>query len=165
MATPQSILKIKRLMTAQTPPPAASDEVAKVLDLSAEGGVVTEDEEEEDDDDDHENWLTGGKAKKRPASRLLDEVRAREASLSGSRESTPTKSLRFHVPKAYPPEEMTRDDERIREELDKVGGNAGEREKGEDKLEELAEKEAGELDESGTSYRTIESPGDKVQSP
>jgi hypothetical protein len=74
IATPQSILKVKRLMSEHTPP--ASGEVkgvnvAQKLNLSGE---------------EDEHWLVSTSTR--------------------SRESTPGKSLRFHVPKSLPSEEM-----------------------------------------------------------
>ncbi len=139
MATPQSILKMKRLMTAQTPPPAASDSVAKVLDLS---GADKEEEEEED----HENWLVSAGGGARPsARRLLDEVRAMEE--RRSRESTPSKSIRFSVPKAYPPSQLSREG---------PAGGAGALVTEEEEEVSFGNKER--MEESAESYRTVGSP-------
>ncbi len=135
MATPQSILKMKRLMTAQTPPPAASDSVAKVLDLSGA------DKEEEED---HENWLVSAGGGARPsARRLLDEVRAMEE--RRSRESTPSKSIRFSVPKAYPPSQLSREGP--------AGGAAAVVTE-----EEVSLGNKERMEESAESYRTVGSP-------
>ena len=78
IATPQSILKVKRLMSAQEQTPPPEDAIAaRVLDMSGANG-------------EDEAWLT--------TPRTVAAISAN----SRSRESTPGKSLRFHVPKSLP---------------------------------------------------------------
>ncbi|TRY74821.1 hypothetical protein TCAL_05664 [Tigriopus californicus] len=87
IATPQSILKVKRLMSAQSPSPASESGAGGV------GGARWNFSPEEDPE--AESWL----------------MRARQNEASQSRDSTPAKSLRFNVPKKLDIEGGVEDDD------------------------------------------------------
>ncbi len=96
IATPQSILKIKRLMTTQTPTQQDSTPQSTPSWLSHSNTPRT----------DVGNDANDGAAEKREKSQLTGILLSAARRESRSRESTPGKSLRFHVPKSYPPPDL-----------------------------------------------------------